>query len=59
MAADPHLQAVAALVQRGFRLNEIWNPLPWDGDMPEDYIEAFLLIIKRQENERVQRFAGL
>jgi hypothetical protein len=60
MADDPYLQAVAILVSRGFKLKgEIWGELPWDGDMPEDMLEAFATIFLRMENERVQRLTRI
>lgn len=55
MAADPYLQEVALLVEKGFKLSEIWEELPWEGDMPEDYISAFAEIYKRFDSERVQK----
>lgn len=60
MANDPYLQAIAILVSRGFKLKgEIWEELPWDGDMPEDFIEAFALIYKNIDNERFRQLQGV
>lgn len=60
MADDPYLQAVAILVSRGFKLKgEIWDELPWEGDMPEDMLTAFATILLRLENERVQKLVGI
>ncbi len=54
MIDDPYLQAVAILVSKGFRLKgEIWEELPWEGDMPEEFIIAFASIF-RKFDERVQ-----
>ena len=55
MENDAHLIDVAILVERGFPLSAIWEQLPWEGDMPEDFVEAFAAIYRRLDNERIQR----
>jgi hypothetical protein len=55
MAADPYLRDVAILIAKGFSLRDIWKELPWEGDMPEDFIEAFALIYQRMDNEQLEK----
>lgn len=59
MAADPHLQDVALLIEKGFSLKELWGTLPWDDDMPEEYIEAFAEIYRNIDNARIQKLNGI
>jgi hypothetical protein len=59
MAADPHLQDVALLIEKGFTLKDLWGTLPWDDEMPEEYIEAFAEIYRMIDHARVQKFSGV
>jgi hypothetical protein len=56
MKRDGYLKSVAIMVRNGFRLKgEIWDELPWDGDMPDDLIEVFASIIMEMENEKLSK----
>lgn len=59
MSFDPYLIDVAILVERGFPLSAIWEEMPWEGDMPEDFIEAFATIYKRLDNEKLSKLTGI
>jgi hypothetical protein len=60
MKEDGYLRAIAIMVKNGFRLKgEIWDEMPWDGDMPDDFIEVFASILIGIENERVSKLAGV
>lgn len=52
MVCDPYLQAVALLVSKGFKLKgEIWQDLPWEGDMPDEFVDVFASIYRKFDNE--------
>lgn len=60
MIDDPYLQAIAILVSKGFRLKgEIWQEMPWEGDMPDEFIEIFATIHRKLEYERIQQLQGV
>jgi hypothetical protein len=46
------------MVSRGFTLKDIWAEMPWDGDMPEEFIQAFAEIYRRLDNEKLQKLAS-